>query len=149
MLPAMVYISNTKNEGNMTAQNKNASRLSIEINTAEAGCGSHCRAKKVAERIWEAFLGSVSGNIGNFGSPLGGAAQIPFGGRIIGTPIPCTCNGKTAFIIAPIAGPPGPYVVSWYGTGLKSFYSLWPGNQVVGGSNAPSSCSIPSNSPNS
>lgn len=66
-----------------------------------------------------------------------------FGGQIIFT-FPCLCNAKTLFLIRPVSGKVGPYVVYWFPPFLRQFRLVMPGNHVLGRSGTVQSgiCSI-------
>jgi len=89
-------------------------------------CDYQCVMQKAADKIWKNFSDTAP----SAGASSGLIPQ-PFGGRII---FPLPCLGGWAFTLMPSAGSPGPYFVSALpgANGLKSFYSVWPGNNVLG-----------------
>jgi len=54
-----------------------------------------------------------------------------FGGQILFS-FPCICNASTVFLIRPIHGIVGPYVVYWTLPYLRDFRLVVPGNYVLG-----------------
>ena len=95
----------------------------IAINVAEArrrGPSQYDLAKRAADSQWSSFMGSASGGGGMGPGPA-------FGGKVIAS-IPCACSYSTAFTIAPVSGPPGPYNAAWgsaFGVSIKANYSLY------------------------
>lgn len=112
--------------------------LSVGIQEVDARCNLFCIAQKIAQAIWDYFMGQSSGNSGQ--SQPSGSDQ-PFGGRILAI-IPCICSGGSAFIIDPVGGSEGPYFLPWYTGALKKWWAPLPGNWSLGLATEGGTCSI-------
>lgn len=98
-------------------------------------------AQGVANGMWSTYM-SQGGGL-SAGGTSGDCMMNPipcFGGRVVMT-FTCTCPvpGLTYFIL-PVGGMPGPYGVTFleFGTTVKQWYSIFPGNNVLGNSYGPS-----------
>jgi len=117
--------SPTPREGEMTLS---------DIPLASAKCGRTCKRDKWANALWNSMKNQRTQNQ-NMTTDQTTNTENPiqhFGGKII-VSIPCICNAHFAFVIDPVKGPTGPYVISWvYDWALKKWYSVAPGNWVLG-----------------
>ena len=163
MVPATVVVRKSDQSGEKISTVSVSARALV----AEARCRSYCRAERKANNKWsgaggfldQGGLATTTSRAGYLKGAVGAAAAaaaasaavsataaavsgLAFGGMVMAT-IPCTANASTAFIIAPVGlASPGPYVVSNTGISLKAFWSVMPGNWVLGSAYPTGVCMI-------
>jgi len=89
-------------------------------------------AQNLANNYWQDILQRKAMEEFGLGQQSSSASfDGNFGGQIVFT-FPCLCNAKTLFLIRPVSGIAGPYVVYWFPPFLRQFRLVMPGNHVLG-----------------
>lgn len=103
------------------------------VREAHASHSSRRRWYRTALAMWQSVVNQRTQNKNTNTTTAGENPVQPFGGRVIAS-LPCLCNARTVFVIDPVKGPTGPYVVDWLPPdwALKKWYSVAPGNWVLG-----------------
>ena len=107
----------------------------IHFPHAEAAL-SRSDARDIAKKAWNNFLNQRQG-----GGTTSSNQTQEFGGRVI-LPMYCSCSNDFIFIQKPVHGPEGPILVPLYGNALKQWWSIGPGNSVLGTANQGGQCRI-------